>query len=193
MKTIEGSRIMKVVEKEWVDEELNPELLRTYCVGEVYAYLSRRLPRREDAEDLALEVFAAAYQAIRKAPTSELRAWIFGIARRKVADYLRRRSRRKEAFESNIDTISELPGPERPDKMYLKHEAIQMLRQIVDGLPEEQKEALLLQHLEGLSIIEISVVLEKTPAAVNSLLQRARTTIFSRGKNYFAHNQEVLS
>lgn len=192
MKTIEGSRVM-VTENTRVQSEINPELLRTYCIGEVYAYLSRRVPRREDAEDLALEVFAAAYQAMRKAPESELRAWIFGIARRKLADYLRRRTRRKEALEAEVAPITDIPGPDRPDKAYLQREAIETLRRIVDNLPEEQKEALLMQHLEDLSIMEIAVAMEKSPAAVNSLLQRARSTIFARGKHYFTPTQEMLS
>jgi DNA-directed RNA polymerase specialized sigma24 family protein len=57
------------------------------------------------------------------------------------------------------------------------------------SLKTEQCEALRLQYWEGLSVNEIAVVMKRSPAAVNSLLQRARKTIFERGKNYFLKDE----
>lgn len=171
-------------------EPVTPEVLREHCVGEIFAYLSRRIKRREDAEDLALEVFIAAYQSPRPISPAELRPWLFGIARRKLADYLRRGSRRPEALEGEAN-LSNLSDPDEPGKEYLRREAILVLRRIVDGLPQDQKEALLMQHLEELSIAEIAGAMSKSLAAVNSLLQRARATIYTRGKTYFLEPQET--
>jgi RNA polymerase sigma factor (sigma-70 family) len=169
------------------------ETLREWCMGEIFAYLSRRIPRKEDAEDLAVEVFVAAYESPRQPLSDEVKPWLFGIARRKLADYLRRRQRRPEALESEGREFAGMSDGQGPEKHYLQQEAIQMLRRIVDSLPPEQKEALLLQHLEDLSILDIAQVLEKSPAAVNSLLQRARGSIYTRGKTYFLEPQEVNS
>jgi DNA-directed RNA polymerase specialized sigma24 family protein len=45
--------------------------------------------------------------------------------------------------------------------------------------------------VEGLSIAEIAVVMRRSPAAVNSLLQRARAAIFRQGAAYFLGGPEV--
>lgn len=171
-------------------ESVTPDALREYCVGEIFAYLSRRSPRREDAEDLALEVFIAAYQSPRPIARTELKPWLYGIARRKLADHLRRGSRRPETSESEAN-LSNLSDNQEPGKEYLRREAILVLRRIVDGLPHDQKDALLMQHLEELSIAEIACAMSKSLAAVNSLLQRARATIYTRGKTYFLEPQET--
>lgn len=170
---------------------ITPDALRAYCLGEIFAYLSRRINRREDAEDLSLEVFLAAYQSVREIRPSEIRPWLFGIARRKLADHLRRKSRRPETLESETAGLGSVPGNEEPGDEYLKREAIQMLQRIVDSLPEDQRDALLMQHLEELSIHDISLAFERSPAAINSLLQRARATIYAKGKTYFLEPQEV--
>jgi DNA-directed RNA polymerase specialized sigma24 family protein len=50
-------------------------------------------------------------------------------------------------------------------------------------LKEEQREALLLQYVDDLSIAEIAVVMGRSPAAINSLLQRGRASLLRRGKS----------
>lgn len=169
----------------------SPELLREWCVGDVFAYLSRRLERKEDAEDLAIEVFLAAYSSPRQPLSHEAKPWLFGIARRKLADHLRKRRRVPIPLESEGAGELADEGGGGPDKSYLKKEALRTLRAIVETLPADQREALLLQHLEDFSIAEIAETLRKSPAAVNSLLQRARHSIFTRGKAYFLEAEQV--
>jgi len=57
-------------------------------------------------------------------------------------------------------------------------------------LHPDQREALLLKYVEGLSAAEVAVTMNRSPSAVNSLLQRARATLFQRGQAYFL-NAEV--
>jgi DNA-directed RNA polymerase specialized sigma24 family protein len=56
----------------------------------VFAFVSRRIKPREDAEDVTAEVFLVAYRHWAK-KRGETRLWLFGIARRKIADAYRRR------------------------------------------------------------------------------------------------------
>src|SRR5215216_4739206 len=57
---------------------------------DVYRYVSRRILRREDAEDVTAEVFQAAFRCLnRLRDTENPRVWLLGIARRKVVDHLR--------------------------------------------------------------------------------------------------------
>ena len=72
-----------------------------------------------------------------------------------------------------------------PEKVALRHEAQEVMRQLLSSLPELQREALLLQVEQNLSIREIAKVLGRTEAATNSLLQRGRASIFREGQQYF--------
>ena len=83
----------------------------------------------------------------------------------------------------------EQPASESPDKESESTEASQVIREIVDGLPASQKEALLLQYVEELSVKQIARVMSKSRFAVAGLLQRARQTISRKGQGYFGEQQ----
>src|SRR6185369_8232964 len=79
------------------------EALQSRYLRDVYRYVARRVDRREDAEDITAEVFAAAFQSLKKyRGDCDPKLWLLGIARRKVADSLRRTSRNAEAFISDL-------------------------------------------------------------------------------------------
>jgi RNA polymerase sigma-70 factor, ECF subfamily len=175
--------------------------LQERFLTDVYRYVYRRLPHVQEAEDVTAEVFAAAFQALPKfRGSSSPYAWLLGIARRKIADALRRRSRRKETLVTDFvadDTGSNpffnvaSPEEEGPQATMERTEAHATMRRIVGGLKEEQREALLLQYVEGLAVAEIATVMQRSPQAINSLLQRARASIFREGKGYFLNQSEV--
>jgi RNA polymerase sigma-70 factor (ECF subfamily) len=172
--------IAEAIDPPQAAERLSAGDLRERYLSEVFAYVSRRLPTSEDAEDAAAETFQAAFLSLSRLRGQDPRLWLLGIARRKVADSLRKRSRRRESALS--DQIAAVSTPHSATE---QEEAARAIRRIVMALPEDQREALLLRHLEGLSQAEIAVVLGRSPAAVNSLLQRARARAFREGKDYF--------
>ncbi len=160
----------------------------------VFAYVSRRMASRAEAEDVTAEVFGAAFSGLAGFRGGSHLAWLLGIARRKIADHLRRRAKRRESLTSElgsdadaITTIIERAsvGPSTPLQLVERHEAHRHVRALLDKLPADQREALLLQYVEELSIAEIGVVMGRSPHAVNSLLQRARANIFKTGSEYF--------
>src|SRR5687767_11655901 len=70
---------------------------------DVYRYVSRRIPRREDAVDITSEVFQAAFRCLnRLRETNNPRIWLLGIARRKVVDHLRRNGRGREMLDCDL-------------------------------------------------------------------------------------------
>jgi RNA polymerase sigma factor (sigma-70 family) len=144
---------------------------------DVYRFASRRL-RREDAEDATLETFQAAIDHRHRIRGDQTLLWLLGIARRKVADQQRRAFRRKEE-----PLRLEIPSVE--DNRLTQEEADTKVRQIVEGLPEDQRDALLLQHLEELSVSQIAVVMGRSESAVTGLLYRARAAAYEKGKSYF--------
>jgi RNA polymerase sigma-70 factor, ECF subfamily len=165
----------------WTADALHERYLE-----DVFAYISRRLPVRAEAEDITAETFAAAFSSLRtlKKNTDPF-PWLLGIARRKLIDRARRQKRQPvlSALDGSEDDWAEA-GTD-PAEQLIAAERRQAVWSLVDGLKPEQKEALLLQHLEGLSIAQIATVLGKSPAAINSLLQRARATLLTRGAAYF--------
>ena len=78
-----------------------------------------------------------------------------------------------------------------PDHEVERKEDLRKLRALVDTLPEDQREALLLQCVENLSLDEIGVVMRRSVPSIKGLLQRARQTIFDQGSAYFLEHQEV--
>lgn len=152
------------------------------CRTEVYRYALRRLANPQDAEDVAAEVYLAA-QETRWQRGLEARPWLLGIARRKVADRLRRRLRRPEVYLHESHTA--LVTTPSPETNALRAEAVQKIRELVWALPEPQREALLLQTAEELSVKETGQVMGKSVSAVTSLLGRARETLRLKGSPYF--------
>jgi RNA polymerase sigma-70 factor, ECF subfamily len=166
---------------------------------DVFRYVFQRVPRQEEAEDITAEVFAAAFEGL-----SRFRGqcppylWLLGIARRKIALALRQRAARRETLASELPGESpddlpawELPpGGEGPEATLARAEARGVVRALIAQLSADQREALLLQHVERLSVAEIAAVMGRSPASVNSLLQRARATLYRRGRAYFLDSDE---
>ena len=79
--------------------ELYASLVREYSLP-IRGYLSARLHQREEVEDLAQEVFLAAYRSLDKyRPGESFMAWLFGISQNKILQHLRSAHRRDSAME----------------------------------------------------------------------------------------------
>jgi RNA polymerase sigma-70 factor (ECF subfamily) len=128
----------------------------------VYGYLAHRCGSSTVAEDLAQETFLAAVVELRKGTVVEAPLpWIFGIARHKLIDHYRRSERLELAGRPN-----EEPGPELDSD----GRALAALA----SLPPAQRLALVLRHVDGLSVPEIADALGRSVEAVESLLARGR-------------------
>jgi RNA polymerase sigma-70 factor (ECF subfamily) len=176
-----------------VDRITAAELHQQY-LKEVFRYVLRRIPRREEAEDITAQVFAAAFESLPRFRGSCLpRLWLLGIARRQVATALRRRAARREMLASELaDGIWETEAlwagagaAESPERALMRAEARQVLHALVSRLNADQQEALMLQCVEQLPVAEIAVVMERSVLSVYSLLKRARATLRKRGAEYF--------
>jgi|WetSurMetagenome_2_1015567.scaffolds.fasta_scaffold339029_2 RNA polymerase sigma-70 factor, ECF subfamily len=131
---------------------------------------------RNAAEDLAQDVFLAAWQA---APTYRPRAkvltWLMRMATNACLNY--RRSRRLRMAVSLDAAVTAGSEADHPDARALADERAAVVREAVAGLPPNQRAAVLLRHFQGLSYREIADVLETSVSAVESLLFRAREAL----------------
>jgi RNA polymerase sigma-70 factor (ECF subfamily) len=115
----------------------------------VFGYVLRRVSQREDAEDVTCAVFSAAAQSVRTfRGDASLLAWLFGVARRKVSDHMRRARRRPHSSEVEPphEARSDFTMPEwtadLPDEALERAELADAVRRAVARLPGAQREAL---------------------------------------------------
>lgn len=160
----------------------------------IFAYVCRRVLNPADAEEITGEVLATAARTPWKLRgDASDRAWLLAIARHKIADAARRRKRHPQVLDVDLnETERETLGmllaeniEELPEEAYIHSESHRMMRQLLAQLPDDQREALLLQVEQDLPIREIANRMKRTVAATNSLLQRARASLFRLGKDYF--------
>ena len=131
----------------------------------VYAYIARRVPTRQDAEDLTSEVF---HEALRGLPQFEWRglpfvAWLLGIARKRLAERWRRNG---QQHETAVDDLEE--GAFEVDV-----EESLALVQLVEDLPKDQRLVIRRRFVEQKSLREIAEELGRSEGAVKQLQFRA--------------------
>lgn len=163
--------------------------LHRLALDRVFGYLMLRVGRREDAEDLTAEVFAAAVASIDGfRGDAAVVTWLIAIARRKLADALRHRGRHPELLEADLalPTLA-LAGvgegaeaPDDPEAALERRETIAQVRRLVLQLPEAQREALWLHCVDGLSLAEIARLLGRSEDAVKGLLHRAKGSVLAQ-------------
>jgi RNA polymerase sigma factor (sigma-70 family) len=131
-------------------------------LDEVYRYVARRVPRVQDAEDIAADVFTAAVAALpRFRGACPPYLWLLGIARRKIIDAGRRWTVRRETLTSELAGTEAdagalweaLAAVEGPEMAVMQSEARRVLDELVASLNADQREALMLQYVEQLPIV----------------------------------------
>ncbi|MFN8702123.1 MAG: sigma-70 family RNA polymerase sigma factor [Rhodospirillales bacterium] len=128
-----------------------------------------------DADDLAQEAFVRVWQA---APTWRLdgamfSTWFYRVVSNLCVDHLRRSKVRRA---SDLDAAMEVVDEQAERRLRAAEDAA-LLRSVMAGLPERQRLAVELVHLEGRSAAETGLVLGVSEGAVEGLLARARRAI----------------
>jgi RNA polymerase sigma factor (sigma-70 family) len=136
----------------------------------ILAYALRRVEDPEDAADVVAETFLVAWRRLDEVPVdAEARLWLFGVARRVIANLHRaerRRTRLGERLAESLRTdLASRPTP--------TGEAAEVLRAMA-GLSEDDRELLLLVSWEGLAPAQAAKVLGVSSLAARSRLHRAR-------------------
>ena len=138
------------------------------------AFLTRYLGDRAQAEDVAQETFADAWQARERFDSSRrpFRVWLYALAKNAARSEMRRRARAARL-------VGELAVPSAPveaDHPFLSH----VVSEALLTLPESQRLAIALTVYEGCSHREAAQVLGSNELAIRVLCHRARQNLKKR-------------
>lgn len=196
----EGLTVKPIHALSWADVAGRESLLIERCVagdeaaftalvGEhermVYQLALHLLGDEQEALDLSQEVFLQVFRTIgRFRCQSSLRTWIFRIvvnqARNRQRWWRRRRQADQVSLDEQLRSNGALPaGPEGllPDRMLGQKELAARIRRALDALPFEQRTAIVLREIDGLSYDEIAFSLGVVVGTVKSRLGRAREAL----------------
>ncbi len=170
-------------------DERSFELLLQRYRTPLVNFLYRMVRAREEAEDLAQEVFLRVYRARKDyVPSAKFTTWLFRIATNLALNSVR--DNRYQRMEVSLDapvTVDAEDGDEKPLDIAEKHPNIEqylveesrkkMIRHAIDKLPEKQRAAVLLHKYQELDYGDIAKILECSESALKSLLFRAYETL----------------
>ncbi|MEA3446116.1 MAG: sigma-70 family RNA polymerase sigma factor [Bacteroidota bacterium] len=140
---------------------------------------------KDDADDLAQEVFVEAYQGLANfREDSKISTWLYRIAINKSIDEIRRKTRKKRLTkltglfgkEDRPLSIADNNIP-NPEQQLESEERLQILNSAIDKLPGNQAIALRLSKFEGLASKEIAEIMDTSLSSVDSLIHRARANL----------------
>lgn len=141
-------------------------------IDKIYNYIFYRTSNVKDAEDLTARVFYRALRSIKKYDDRGIpfSAWLYRIAHNLVANWYRDNSRKKEVplFENIIKEKKK----ENPEQLVLKLEENEELLLVINKLPADRQELLVLKFINNLTNEEIGQVMGRTEGAIKSLYHR---------------------
>jgi RNA polymerase sigma-70 factor, ECF subfamily len=166
-----------------------------------YGVVFRMLGDRDIAADVTQDVFIAAFRGIQSfRGGSSFRAWLMRIASNAACDYWRRTQRHPtesldidadddDAHAASILNSAVAIGQEvNPEEYLLKRELQELIQRGLQELPLDQRVAVVLCDVQGLSYEEIAATTQSTIGTVRSRIARGR----ARLRSYLSKHRELL-
>jgi len=156
----------------------------------IYSFIYSKVLDRDITEDIFQDTFIKVIKTLKKGNYNEegkFLPWVMRISHNLVIDHFRKNNRMPK-YENNSDfnifsvlSDNNLNAENRIIKTQVEHD----VRRLVDELPEDQKEVLLMRMYQDLSFKEIS---EKTGVSINTALGRMRYALINLRKVIDKHN-----
>ncbi|MBD1202878.1 MAG: RNA polymerase sigma factor [Rhodobacteraceae bacterium] len=152
-------------------------VLTQRLVPRVLGYAARLLGDGAEAEDVAQEAMLRLWRAAPgwRAGEAQVSTWLYRVVTNLCTDRLRARKRRPAAA---LDEAPEVPdGAKGAEAGMMEADRMGALQAALDALPERQRQAVVLRHIEGLGNPEIAAVMDIGVEAVESLTARAKRAL----------------
>ncbi len=179
-----------------IEQQPKENLLVQYRDGDANAYKKlfethypsilnlcyRYIGTREDAEEVAQDVFIRVHQSIHNyTPQGKEFTFLYRIAvnlsLNRVRDKKRKRLLSFDILKKDRGFEPENDEALNPDRILERKETQEAIWQVINTLPENQKTAVILKRFHDLSYEEIAEITESSISAVESRLHRARQTL----------------
>ena len=170
-------------------EEAAFNLLVVTYERRVFALVFRMLGRRDEAEDVAQEVFVQVFKAIETfRGDSKLSTWIYRIAVNLSKNRVKYNSRRHTSEQDDIDAMADraplsaakgvsVGDVSRPDELLEGIQLEAIVKRAIDAIEPDFREVLILRDVEDMSYEEIASVTGLADGTVKSRIHRARAQL----------------
>lgn len=147
----------------------------------LHRFIIKHIGNISEAEDLTQQAFleaARSYQTFRG--ESQLSTWLYGIALNLIRNHLSRAPERRYNFVSD-DSLGDLAAESAsPEEAASQMQAIRLLQETLDELPDSMRSILLMVGLDNMSYEEAAILLTVPVGTVRSRLSRARSALRDR-------------
>jgi RNA polymerase sigma factor (sigma-70 family) len=175
------------------DESALGELIARHK-DRIYRFIYSKVYDRDVTEDIFQDTFVKVINTLKRGSYNEegkFLPWVMRIAHNLVIDYFRRNNRMPK-FESNDDfnifsVLSD--GDLNAERSMIKDQVEKDVQRLIEELPEDQKEVLIMRIYKDMSFKEIS---EQTGVSINTALGRMRYALINLRK-VIERNQIVLT
>jgi RNA polymerase sigma-70 factor, ECF subfamily len=147
--------------------------------GDEFArYAKYMIGSEDEAADVMQESLVRAFRSLRRCQDrTNFKGWLFRIVSNQCKTHITRRRRR--SLEP-LDAASEIPAVDNPVTDAEAEELRRRVRHALQDLPRDQREALVLKYIEGLSLPEMAEMLSVSVSALKMRLLRARRELLAR-------------
>ncbi len=140
----------------------------------IFKYCYFRVSSREEAEDIASQVFIRAWDHIAEGKkVTNVQGFLYRIASNLIIDFYRKNKDKREISLDDPWNLVEIPDISNIPEHLNQEMQLEEIRQKLDLLPEHYREVIILKYTNDLSIQEIAVVLQTSENNVSVRLHRA--------------------
>ncbi len=154
----------------------------------VYNLALQYVQNIEDAEEITQDVFVSVYEKLDSfRQESKHSTWLYRITINKSLDFLKAKKRQKRFsfftslfHEDTGEVKHQISDFNHPGIMMEEKEQLKKLFTLINELPDNQKTALILMKIEEKTQVETGEIMNMSPKAVESLVQRAKSNLVKK-------------
>lgn len=180
MTVYEKEKIVKLVNRIQNQDSTATELLYKLLANKIYYYALKLVRNPEDAKDIMQESFIQAFQKIDTLQQPEsFCSWLYCITSNKCKNFFKKNSKVTLMETEMLEDVEWIDDDEAilPESALNQAETADLMKQIIDQLPEAQRSCIILYYFNELSVKEIAQALECSEGTIKSRLNYGRKQI----------------